>query len=165
MFFGLYGGVVADRVDRRRLLIVTQSALALLAAAVGLLVATNLIELWMIWLAALLFGMVMSIDRPALLSFVKDLVGEADLPNAVALNNAVVSSGRMIGPVISGLLIASLGMAPSFFINAISFGLVVLVLLILDVTRLHVPRLRNESRARCAKACPTFGKTVFWRWS
>jgi MFS family permease len=139
VFFGLYGGVVADRVDRRRLLIVTQSALALLAAAVGLLVATNLIELWMIWLAALLFGMVMSIDRPALLSFVKDLVGEADLPNAVALNNAVVSSGRMIGPVISGLLIASLGMAPSFFINAISFGLVVLVLLILDVTRLHVP--------------------------
>src|ERR1700730_18804264 len=65
VFFGLYGGVVADRVDRRRLLIVTQSALALLAAAVGLLVATNLIELWMIWLDALLFGMVMSIDRPA----------------------------------------------------------------------------------------------------
>ena len=93
MFFGLYGGVVADRFDRRRLLIVTQSALALLAAAVGLLVATSLIQLWMIWLAALLFGMVMSIDTPALLSFVKDLVGEADLPNAVALNNAVVSSG------------------------------------------------------------------------
>ena len=138
MFFGLYGGVVADRFDRRRLLIVTQSALALLAAAVGLLVATSLIQLWMIWLAALLFGMVMSIDRPALLSFVKDLVGETDLPNAVALNNAVVSSGRMIGPVISGLLIASFGMAPSFFINAISFGLVVLVLLILDVSRLHV---------------------------
>jgi MFS family permease len=140
VFFGLYGGVIADRFDRRRLLIVTQSALALLAAAIGLSVVTDLIELWMIWAAALLLGLIMSIDKPALLSFVKDLVGEADLPNAVALNNAVVSSGRMIGPVISGLLIASFGTAPSFFINGVSFGLVVLVLMILDVRRLHVTR-------------------------
>ena len=137
VFLGLYGGVIADRFDRRRLLVVTQSALALLAGAIGLLVATHLIQLWMIWVAALLLGLIMSIDKPALLGFVKDLVGEADLPNAVALNNAVISSGRMIGPVISGLLIASFGMAPSFFINAISFGFVVLVLMILDVARLH----------------------------
>ena len=68
----------------------------------------------MIWLAALLLGLVMSIDKPALLSVVKDVVGEADLANAVALNNAVISSGRMIGPVMSGPLIASFGMAPSF---------------------------------------------------
>jgi MFS family permease len=140
VFFGLYGGVIADRFDRRRLLIVTQSALALLAAAIGLLVVTDLIQLWMIWVAALLLGLIMSIDKPALLSFVKDLVSEADLPNAVALNNATISSGRMIGPVISGLLIASFGMAPSFFINAISFGLVVFVLVILDAARLHVTR-------------------------
>jgi MFS family permease len=140
VFFGLYGGVVADRFDRRRLLIVTQSTLALLAAAIGLLVVTNLIQLWMIWVAALLLGLILSIDRPALLGFVKDLVGEADLPNAVALNNAVISSGRMIGPAISGLLIACFGMAPSFFINAISFGLVVFALMMVDVARLHVTR-------------------------
>ena len=138
VFLGLYGGVVADRFDCRRLLIVTQSALALLSAAVGLLVVTHLIQLWMIWLAALLLGLIMCIDRPALFSFVKDLVGEADLPNGVALNNAVISSGRMIGPVISGLLIASFGLAPSFFVNAISFGIVVLVLTTLDLTRLQV---------------------------
>ena len=78
VFFGLYGGVVADRFDRRRLLIVTQGALALLAAAIGLLVVANLIQLWMIWLAALSLGLIMSIDRPALLGFVRDLVGEAD---------------------------------------------------------------------------------------
>ena len=140
VFFGLYGGVVADRFDRRRLLIVTQSALALLAAATGLLVATNLIQIWMIWVAALLRGLIMCIDKPALLSFVKDLVGEAYLPNAVALNNAAISSGRMIGPAISGVIIASFGMAPSFLINAVSFGLVVLVLMILDVARLPVTR-------------------------
>jgi MFS family permease len=108
VFFGLYGGVIADRFDRRRLLIATQSALALLATAIGVLVITNLIQLWMIWVAALLLGLIMSIDRPALFSFVKDLVGKEDLRNAVALNNAMISSGRMIGPLISGLLIASL---------------------------------------------------------
>ena len=70
----------------------------------------------------------------------EDLVGEADLPNAVALNNAVISSGRMIGPVISGLLITYFGTAPSFFINAVSFGAIVLVLVMLDVTRLHPTR-------------------------
>src|SRR5437667_11492710 len=93
-------------------------------------------------------GLIMCIDRPALFSFVKDLVGEADLPNAVALNNAVISSGRMIGPVISGLLIASSGMAQSFFANAISFGLVVLVLMLLDNTRLHVSRPVERKRGQ-----------------
>jgi MFS family permease len=140
VFLGLYGGVVADRFDRRCLLIVSQSALALLSAAIGVLVLTHLIQLWMIWLAALLLGLIMCIDRPALSSFIKDLVGEADLPNAAALNNAVISSGRMIGPVISGLLIAYFGMAPSFFINAVSFGIVVLVLAMLNLSRLHATR-------------------------
>jgi MFS family permease len=150
VFFDLYGGVIADRFDRRRLLIATQSALALLAAAIGFLVASEMIQLWMIWTAALLLGLIMAVDKPALLAFVKDLVGETDLPNAVALNNAVVSAGRMIGPVISGLLIASFGTAPSFFINAISFGLVVLVLATLDLARLRVtgPAERRPGQVR-----------------
>jgi MFS family permease len=140
VFLGLYGGVVADRFHRRRLLIVTQSTLALLSAAIRLLVVTHLIQLWMIWSAALLLGLIICIDRPALFSFVKDLVGEEDLPNGVALNNAVISSGRMIGPVISGILIASFGIAPSFFVNATSFGIAVFVLMILDVSCLHLSR-------------------------
>lgn len=141
VFFGLYGGVLADRFDRRRLLIATQSTLALLAGALGLLAALHVVQLWMIWSAALLLGLVLSIDRPASLSFVKDLVGETDLPNAVALNNAATSCGRMVGPAVSGLLIVSFGTAPSFFINAVSFGLVVLALTRLDIARLHVARL------------------------
>jgi MFS family permease len=73
VFFGLYGGVIADRFDRRRLPIVTQSALALLAAAIGLLVATDLVQLWMIWVAALLLGLIMCVDKPALLAFGRPL--------------------------------------------------------------------------------------------
>lgn len=140
VFLGLYGGVVADRFNRRRLLIVSQSALAILSAAIGLLVATDLVQLWMIWSAALFLGLIICFDRPALSGFIKDLVGDADLPNAVALNNAVISSGRMIGPVVSGLLIAYFDVASSFFINAISFTIVLLVLAVLDVARLHAPR-------------------------
>lgn len=128
LLFGLHGGVIADRSDRRRLLILTQSALAVLAAAVGLLVATGLIRLWMIWLLALTSGLIMAIDKPALHAILKDLVGERDLPNAVALNNAAISSGRMVGPAISGLLIAAFGLAPGFFINAATFAAVVLAL-------------------------------------
>jgi MFS family permease len=140
VFLGLYGGVVADRFDRRRLLIVSQSALALLSGVIGFLVVSHFIQLWMIWFAALFLGLIMCIDRPGQSSFIKDLVGETDLPNAVALNNAVISSGRMMGPAISGLLIAYFGTAPSFFVNAISFGMVAVVLVKLDTTRLHASR-------------------------
>jgi predicted MFS family arabinose efflux permease len=147
---GLYGGLIADRFDRRRLLIATQGALALLATIVGTLVASGLIELWMIWLAALVLGVVMSVDRPALLSFVKDLVGEEDLANAVALNNAATSAGRMVGPVVGGVLVATVGLAPGFFINAASFGLVVLVLAKLDARRLEAnkPVERRSGQVR-----------------
>jgi MFS family permease len=121
-------------------LIVTQCVLALLAAAMGILVVTHLIRLWMIWVAALLLGLIICVDRPGQSSFIKDLVGDADLPNAMALNNAVISSGRMIGPAVSGLLIGYFGTAPSFFINAISFAMVILALTTLDVSRLHAAR-------------------------
>jgi len=140
VFFGLYGGVISDRFDRRRLLITTQCLSALLAAAMGILVATHLIRLWMIWLGALLLGLIICVDRPGQSSLIKDLVGDADLPNAVALNHAVISSGRMIGPAVSGLLIAYFGIAPSFLINAVSFAMVILVLTTLDVSRLHAAR-------------------------
>jgi predicted MFS family arabinose efflux permease len=92
----------------------------------------------------------MSVDRPALLSFVKDLVGEQDLANAMALNNAATSAGRMVGPVVGGVLLATLGLAPAFFINAASFALVVLVLVRLPAERLHAnkPVERKSGQVR-----------------
>jgi MFS family permease len=100
VFFGLYGGVIADRFDRRRLLIATQSALALLAGTIRFLAATHLIQLWMIWAAALLLGLIISIDKPALLAFVKDLVGEAELPNAVSSDAPNRSAGTKRTPCV-----------------------------------------------------------------
>jgi MFS family permease len=156
VFFGLYGGVISDRLDRRRLLMATQCLSALLAAAMGILVATHLVRLWMVWVGALLLGLIICADRPGQSSFIKDLVGDADLPNAVALNNAVISSGRMIGPAVSGLLIADFGIAPSFLINAVSFAMVILVLTTLDVSRLHAAHPVERGLGQCVKACPTF---------
>jgi MFS family permease len=155
LIFGLYGGVIADRFDRRRLLIVTQGLLAVLSASIGLLVAVHMIQLWMIWVAAALLGVIIAVDKPALLSFVKDLAGEAELANAVALNNAVISCGRMVGPAISGVLIAAFGLPPAFLLNAASFGCVICVLLWLRDAPLHAgaPVDRKPGQVREALTC------------
>jgi MFS family permease len=128
VLLGLYGGVIADRRNRRHLLMLTQLCLGLIALVVGLLAGLNALRVWIIWLAALALGIVACFDRPALQSFVKDLVGSADLPNAVAWTNAINATGRMVGPMVGGLLLIILGAAPGFLINAASFLLVVVVL-------------------------------------
>jgi MFS family permease len=127
LVLGMYGGVIADRRDRRRLLMLTQACLGLLALAVGALACIGAVRVWMIWLAAFGLGLVKCFDLPALQSFVKDLVGPARLANAVAWTNATSAIGRMVGPVIGGLILASAGAAPGFLINAASFALVVVV--------------------------------------
>lgn len=128
LLLGLYGGVVADRRDRRRLLMMTQTCLGLLAVAVGVLAGIGAVRVWMIWLAAAALGVVKPFDMPALQAFVKDLVGPDDLANAVALSNVVSAAGRMIRPALGGLVLAALGAAPAFLINAASFAVVVLAL-------------------------------------
>ncbi len=128
LVLGLYGGLVADRHDRRRLLMATQTCLGLLALTVGLLAGVGIVRVWIIWLAAGGLGLVKCFDLPALQSFVKDLVGPTDLPNAVAWTNAISATGRMVGPVLGGVVLTTLGIASGFLINAATFALVVLVL-------------------------------------
>ncbi len=128
VLLGMYGGVVADRHERRRLLIVTQTCLGLVALAVGLLAGIGIVRVWIIWVAAGMLGLVKCFDEPAIQSFVKDLVGPADLPNAVAWTNTIKATGRMVGPVLGGLVLTTLGTAPGFLVNAATFALVVIVL-------------------------------------
>jgi MFS family permease len=150
LLLGLYGGVIADRHDRRQVLMITQACLGLLALAVGILAGIGTIRVWMIWLAAGALGLVKCVDLPALQSFVKDLVGSADLPNAVAWTNAVSAMGRLIGPTFGGLVLTAVGAAPGFLINAASFALVVIVLSRLRPTELSprtpVPRSPGQIR-------------------
>lgn len=154
---GLYGGVIADRRDRRRLLMLTQACLALPALAVGLLAGIGIVRVWIIWLAAGTLGLVKCLDEPALQGFVKDLVGTADLPNAVAWTNTVKATGRMIGPVLGGLVLTSLGVAPGFLINAATFALVVVALAVLHhgelSPRTPVPRASGQIREGLHYVC------------
>jgi MFS family permease len=128
LVLGMYGGLVADRRDRRGLLMITQACLRLIALTVGLLAGIGIVGVWIIWLAAGTLGLVKCFDLPALQGFVKDLVGSADLPNAVSWTNAISATGRMVGPVFGGLVLTALGVAPGFLINAATFALAVVAL-------------------------------------
>jgi len=150
LVLGLYGGVVADRSDRRRVLIVTRSCLGLLALALGLLAGIGALRVWLIWLAAGLLGLVKCFDLPALQSFVKDLVGLEDLANAVAWTNTISATGRMVGPMLGGLVLTTAGASHGFLINAVSFALVVVVLAKLRgsalAPRIPAPRASGQIR-------------------
>jgi MFS family permease len=130
-------GFAADHLDRRRLLIGTQAAMGALALGLGLLTISGLIQLWQVYVFAFLLGCVTAFDSPARQTFVAELVGEADLSNAVALNSTSFNAARMIGPAIAGTLIASVGSGWVFLINAASFVAVLGSLALLRVGELH----------------------------
>ena len=140
-------GFAADHLDRRKLLIATQAGLGALALALGLLTVTGQIQLWHVYVLALLQGCVTAFDAPARQTFVSDLVPEADLSNAVALNSTSFNAARMIGPAIAGLLIAAVGTGWLFIVNAASFVAVLCSLGLLRVRDLH----------RHARAVPSRG--------
>ena len=135
-------GVIADRFERRKVLITTQITSGVLALILGLLVITNVAQLWHVYVLATLLGVVAAIDAPARQAFVSELVPIEDLPNAVGLNSASFHGGRLIGPGIAGLLIAWIGTGPVFLINAASFGAVVF-----SLTRMRKSELRVQPRA------------------
>jgi MFS family permease len=134
-------GSLADRVDRRKLLVATQTALGVLALVLGGLVIGGIAQLWHVYLLALLLGTVSAIDAPARQAFVSELVPTEDLPNAVGLNSASFHAGRLIGPGIAGLLIHWFGTGPVFLINAVSFAAVVT-----SLTRMRIGELRPAPR-------------------
>jgi len=116
-----YAGVMVDRLEKRRLLYLTQGLLGLLALLLGLLTATETIRLWMMYLLALGMGTVNAFDVPARQTFVYEMVGPDALANAVTLNSVVMNGARVVGPAIAGVLITTIGLAPCFLVNGLSF--------------------------------------------
>lgn len=137
LFFGLFGGIVADAISKRVALIATQSAAGVLALILAILVATNTVQVWHVYVLALLLGIVNAFDMPIRQSFVVEMVGREDVANAVALNSAVFNASRIVGPAIGGLGIAAIGIAPLFFVNAISYIAVVIAVLMMRPDELH----------------------------
>lgn len=130
-------GHVADHYDRRKVLLATQGAMGLLALGLGLLTLGGMVQLWHVYLFALLLGCVTAFDAPARQTFVSELVGEEHLTNAVALNSTSFNAARMVGPAVAGLLIASAGTGWVFVINALSYLGVLLSLSMLRLAELH----------------------------
>lgn len=138
LLFGLYGGVLADRFDKRTLLQVANVAMLLCALTLGILDATGVVQLWHVYLLAFLLGLANVLDTPVRHAFVGELVPREVLPNAVSLNSAVFNAARIVGPAIAGVMITAWGTASVFLVNAASYVLVFINLRRMDESQLHI---------------------------
>jgi MFS family permease len=136
--FSLWAGVVADRVDKRKMLIVTQTAFLLQAAVLAALTSTGLVRPWMLLVMAFAFGLFNSFDLPGRQAILAELVGREDLSNAIALNSAAFNGARILGPALAGVAVALIGEAGCFWLNALSYVAVIVGLAMM--TAVHAPR-------------------------
>jgi MFS family permease len=145
-----YGGVIADRVNKRRAMVFLQCAMGIQALALGLLTVTGSVTVWEIGVLAALLGFNNAFENPARQSFMSEMVGAENLRNAVTLNSVLVNVARTVGPAIAGLLIATVGVGVCFLVNAASFVAVVTSLMTLDRSALHPspPAIRAAGQLR-----------------
>ena len=146
LLFGLWGGVIADRSNKRRVMMITQSIQGFLALSLGVLVVTGAVQTWMVFCFAFALGMTTAFDLPARQAFVREMVGPRDITNAVGLNSATFNSARIVGPAIAGLMIAGGGTAPVFFLNAASY-----LAVIYGLSRIREDELFSGRRVERAK--------------
>jgi MFS family permease len=150
-------GFAADHWNQRKLLIVTQATMGILALALGALTVTGIVQLWQVYVFAFLFGCAAAFDAPVRQTFVAELVGDDDLHNAVALNSTSFNAGRMIGPAVSGIIIATIGTGGAFLINGASF-----VAVLISLAFLRTSELRPNARAHRARGSFTEGFRYVW---
>jgi MFS family permease len=132
-----YGGLLADRTDKRRLLVATQAVLGAAALALGVVVVTGAVELWMVVAVAVVLGVVTACDNPARQAFSLEMVGPEQLRNAVSLHSTMVNVARAIGPAVAGAIIATAGTGICFLINAASYAAVMAALVTMDARALR----------------------------
>jgi MFS family permease len=158
LLFGPFGGLIADRLDKRKVLYATQSTAAVLALLLGVLVLTHSIQMWQVFVLATLLGVVNLFDNPARQTFVSEMVGIDLLPNAVSLNSVVMNSARVIGPAIGGVLILTLGVSTCFIINAASY-----IAVIVALSRMRQRELYSKPGVGRAKGQVRQGLQYVWR--
>lgn len=153
------GGLIADRADKRLILVITQAGSALSAAILGLVTLFGVVELWMVMLLALGLGIAGSIGNPARQTFVVEMVGPDQLTNALSLNSTLMNAARIVGPAIAGILIATVGLAWCFLFNAVSYLAVITALLVMNRDELDrtepEPREKGQLRAGLVYAVTT----------
>jgi MFS family permease len=137
LLIGAWGGLLADRIPKRRLLITTQALMTIPAAGLFAVTATGVVTPWMVYLAVFAFGTLNAIDNPTRQSFVYEMVGPDRVVNAVSLNSVIVQAARIVGPALAGVLIATVGVVPCFGLNALTFVAMIFALRGMDPGRLH----------------------------
>jgi MFS family permease len=152
-----WSGLAADRFNQRKLVMVTQASMGVLATALGILTISGYVRLWHVYVFALVFGAAAALDAPVRQTFVGELVGDEHLPNAVALNSTSFFAGQMIGPAVAGLVIAKIGTGWAFLLNGLSFGAV-----LLSMYLLRVRELRTNARASRAPGGFLEGLRYVW---
>ena len=152
LLLGALGGVFVDRYDKRRLLMLTQTLMALPALTLWILTASGRVELWMVFALVLVRGTINAVDNPARQTFVMELVGPEKVVNAVSLNSVIVHTARIAGPMVAGALIAVLGVGPCFLFNALSFAAMLVALRGMDTGALLTPERapRRSGQVRAA---------------
>ncbi len=148
MLLSPWAGVLADRYDKRRLLIGVQAGLGTCALALGLLDVTGLVALWQVYLLAAVLGGFSAMDSPVRQAFAVEMVGREVLPNAVALNSMTFNAARIVGPAVAGVMVAAVGTGWVFLVNAASFLAVITGLLVMDPTTLHAPARLARGRGQ-----------------
>jgi MFS family permease len=149
LLFSLHGGKLADRFNKRKVLVLTNILGGSASLGLGALVITEHIQLWHVFALAAVLGIATAIDAPVRQSFTTEVVGQTDLPNAVSLNSANFNAGRLIGPAVSGGLIAAFGTGPSFIVNGLSYFFVIAALLNLNEKAFfHQDRAKSDGNIR-----------------
>jgi MFS family permease len=146
LLFGAWGGLLADRVPKRRLLIATQALMAIPAIGLFAVTASGVVTPWMVYLAVFAMGSVNAIDNPTRQSFVIEMVGPDRVVNAVSLNSVIVQMARIVGPAIAGIMIATVGVVPCFALNALTFVAMIFALWSMDPKRLQAPPIAPRER-------------------
>jgi MFS family permease len=144
MLLSLFGGVIADRLPKRPVIISMQALMAVQALALGLLVLTDMIEVWHVFLLSAVHGVAVAIENPTRQAFVAEMVGRDQIANAVALNSSLFNSARMFGPALGGALIAVFGLAVPFLVNAVSFITVIVALAMIRNSELHLVEHKSK---------------------
>jgi MFS family permease len=139
LLFGAWGGLLADRFSKRRLLMITQAAMALPAMAMFAIVATGVVAPWMIFVLVFLRGAVNAVDNPTRQSFAIEMVGPERVVNAVSLNSVLIHTARLVGPSLAGLLIVTVGVTPCFALNWLTFGAMIVALWSMEPAALNTP--------------------------
>ncbi|MEA2292876.1 MAG: hypothetical protein QOE86_515 [Solirubrobacteraceae bacterium] len=154
LLLGAYGGVLADRYDKRRLLTITQTLMAIPALTLWALTLSGHVTIWVVYALVLVRGTVNAVDNPARQAFVSEIVGPERVVNAVSLNSVIVHTSRIVGPALAGGVIAVLGVSPCFLVNALSFVAMIVALRSMDPARLRTvrPTVRARGQIRLAVA-------------